>query len=366
MKTIDQKTFRKSVQGLLAAAMVTALPAIAGAAWGTSSSSTTRAIPTSTSCSASTMRASSSAISATARWFPTTATCCCLAITTRWRISPICRPATVPLRPRRSGSATANESPKIVGFYMDANSGVTHGFLDTKGVQVAVDDPHGSPPYVAAPVQNLLGVNDRDEAAGFWVDNNGNEHGFVAQLDESTMKFSFTEVPPSLFKGAVATQVSNINDEHESVRLLDRRQQDQPRFRGSLGRALLQLRGRDRRHEGRRARRYSAATTTAGSSDRSPTRPVNCTASSTGRPVPPVRCARILAGARARRSGDADQWHQRLWRHRGLLLRRRLEGEELRPLRRRISDPIIRYDCFIWPQSYDWGFFLDQSTRPGW
>jgi probable HAF family extracellular repeat protein len=105
-------------------------------------------------------------------------------------------------------------SPKIVGFYTDANTGVTHGFLDTQGIQVTVDDPHGSAPYVAVPVQNLLGVNDRGQAAGFWVDNDGNEHGFVAQLDESTMKFSFTEVAPSQFKGAVATQVSAINDEH--------------------------------------------------------------------------------------------------------------------------------------------------------
>jgi hypothetical protein len=105
-------------------------------------------------------------------------------------------------------------SPKIVGFYTDANTGVTHGFLDAKGVQMAVDDPQGSAPYVTAPVQNLLGVNDRDEATGFWVDNNGNEHGFVARLDESTMKPSFIEVPPSLFKGAVGTQVSAINDEH--------------------------------------------------------------------------------------------------------------------------------------------------------
>ncbi len=104
-------------------------------------------------------------------------------------------------------------SPKIVGFYTDSNTGITHGFLDMNGVQMTVDDPHGSQPYVGAPAQNLLGVNDRHEAAGFWVDNNGHEHGFIAQLNESTMKFAFTEVPPSLFPGAVATQVSNINDE---------------------------------------------------------------------------------------------------------------------------------------------------------
>jgi hypothetical protein len=108
-----------------------------------------------------------------------------------------------------------SRDPKIVGFYTDAISGVTHGFIDSLGAQVAVDDPQGSAPYVTAPVQNLLGVNDGNEAAGFWVDNNGLEHGFVVQFNGALTEFQFTEVPPSLFKGAVATQVSNINNEKE-------------------------------------------------------------------------------------------------------------------------------------------------------
>jgi probable HAF family extracellular repeat protein len=105
-------------------------------------------------------------------------------------------------------------APQIVGFYTDNNTGFTHGFLDLNGTQVTVDDPKGGPKNVAAPVQNLLGVNDAGQAAGFWVDNNGNENGFVVQFNASATQFEFTEVPPSSFKGAVATQVSNINDEH--------------------------------------------------------------------------------------------------------------------------------------------------------
>ncbi|MGH6834808.1 MAG: hypothetical protein ACREC9_04490 [Methylocella sp.] len=61
--------------------------------------------------------------------------------------------------------------------------------------------------------QNLLGVNDFNEAAGFWVDSGGNEHGFVVDL--TTTPPSFTEVPPTLFNGAVATQVSGINDRNQ-------------------------------------------------------------------------------------------------------------------------------------------------------
>jgi probable HAF family extracellular repeat protein len=107
-----------------------------------------------------------------------------------------------------------SRSPRIVGFYTDAATGFTHGFIDAQGQQTTVDDPLGSQPHVSSPAQNLLGVNDANEAAGFWTDNDGNEHGFVVQFDQE-MRPSFIEVPPSLFKGAVATQVSNINDEHE-------------------------------------------------------------------------------------------------------------------------------------------------------
>ncbi len=103
--------------------------------------------------------------------------------------------------------------PEVVGFYTDNATGFTHGFLDANGVQSAVDDPAGSPPYVTAPAQNLLGINDVGKAAGFWTDNNGHEHGFIVELDVRTpSKSKFTEIPPSIFKGAVATQASNITN----------------------------------------------------------------------------------------------------------------------------------------------------------
>jgi len=214
MKTIDQKTFRKSVQGLLAAAMVTALPAIAGAASGDFVVLDNPGDPNFNQLLGINNARIIVGYFGDGTVVPNNGYV--LLPRNHYSVENFTHlPAGDSASQTQAiGISNSERAPKIVGFYMDANSGVTHGFLDTKGVQVAVDDPHGSPPYVAAPVQNLLGVNDRDEAAGFWVDNNGNEHGFVAQLDESTMKFAFTEVPPSLFKGAVATQVSNINDEH--------------------------------------------------------------------------------------------------------------------------------------------------------
>jgi len=109
------------------------------------------------------------------------------------------------------------EFPDIVGFYTDNATGFTHGFLDASGIQSPVDDPAGSPPNVTTPVQNLLGINDLGKAAGFWIDNNAHEHGFVVELDfQSPSNSKFIEIPPSTFPGAVATQASGITD-HDDV-----------------------------------------------------------------------------------------------------------------------------------------------------
>ena len=103
--------------------------------------------------------------------------------------------------------------PDIVGFYTDNATGFTHGFLDSNGVQSPIDDPAGSPPNVTTPVQNLLGINNFEKAAGFWTDNNAHEHGFVVKLDtHSPSSSTFIEIPPTTFAGAVATQASDITN----------------------------------------------------------------------------------------------------------------------------------------------------------
>jgi probable HAF family extracellular repeat protein len=109
-----------------------------------------------------------------------------------------------------------SELARIVGFYTDNATGFTHGFADIDGVQLTVDDPAGLPPHVTTPAQNLLGINDVDKAAGFWTDNAGHEHGFVVEINSTSPSMSkFIEIPPSTFKGAVATQASNITDHSE-------------------------------------------------------------------------------------------------------------------------------------------------------
>jgi hypothetical protein len=109
-----------------------------------------------------------------------------------------------------------NKFPDIVGFYTDHATGFTHGWVDSDGQQLTIDDPEGSQPNVTTPNQNLLGINDSFKAAGFWTDNNGHEHGFVVGIDiEKPSNSTFTEIPPSMFAGAVATQVSDITNKNE-------------------------------------------------------------------------------------------------------------------------------------------------------
>ena len=130
--------------------------------------------------------------------------------------------------------------PDIVGFYTDSATNVTHGFLDTNGVQSAIDDPAGSAPNVTAPAQNLLGINDFGKAAGFWMDNNGHEHGFVVELDLRTHSArKFIEIAPATFPAAVATQASDITDRDEVCGFWTDGNNNNHGFAGRLGERLV-------------------------------------------------------------------------------------------------------------------------------
>jgi hypothetical protein len=107
--------------------------------------------------------------------------------------------------------------PDIVGFYTDPATTFTHGFLDSNGIQSTLDDPAGSPPNVAQPVQNLLGINNAAKAAGFWTDNMGHEHGFIVEINiQPPLRCSekFRRQPLH----AVATQASGINNNSQLPR----------------------------------------------------------------------------------------------------------------------------------------------------
>jgi len=88
--------------------------------------------------------------------------------------------------------------PDIVGFYTDNATDFTHGFLDSNGVQTPIDDPAGSPPTIAAPVQNLLGINNFDEAAGLSTPERNYIGGRSKNTSQAEMEGWFSSVTSKL------------------------------------------------------------------------------------------------------------------------------------------------------------------------
>ena len=102
-----------------------------------------------------------------------------------------------------------NNRGVTVGFFSDTNKGAgmdaNFGWVHVNGRFVQADFPTGDP---ASPVTDqLLGVNDFDIAVGFWVDGQGNNHGYEYNIN--TGRFSSVVDPQN--KGA-ALQATAIND----------------------------------------------------------------------------------------------------------------------------------------------------------
>jgi hypothetical protein len=103
-----------------------------------------------------------------------------------------------------------NNRGVTVGFASGMNnanmSNDNHGFVDVGGHFRTADFPTGNP--ATPPVDQLLGVNDSDVAVGFYVDANGNSHGYEYNIGAS--RFS-SVVDPNL-PGTSLTAAA-INDE---------------------------------------------------------------------------------------------------------------------------------------------------------
>ena len=102
-----------------------------------------------------------------------------------------------------------NNRGVTVGFWSNTNMGVgmdaNFGWVNVNGHFVQADFPTKDP---ASPVTDqLLGVNDFDIAVGFWVDGQGNNHGYEYNIN--TGRFSSVVDPQN--KGA-ALQATAIND----------------------------------------------------------------------------------------------------------------------------------------------------------
>ncbi len=85
--------------------------------------------------------------------------------------------------PGRRGQVTGlNNEGVTVGFWSGMNNANmmndNHGLFAVNGHFRTADFPAASP--AAPPVDQLLGVNDRDVAVGFYTDANGNTDGLLA------------------------------------------------------------------------------------------------------------------------------------------------------------------------------------------
>ena len=98
-----------------------------------------------------------------------------------------------------------NNRGLTVGFSADAN-GDNFGFFEKNGAFVNVVEPNAPTPAPGTPaVTQLLGVNDRDSAVGFYTDAKGDNHGFTYDIATGT----FTEISIPGFTSITASGINN-------------------------------------------------------------------------------------------------------------------------------------------------------------
>jgi hypothetical protein len=102
-----------------------------------------------------------------------------------------------------------NNFPRTtVGFFQDAN-GNQFGFVNSKGSFTSVTDPN-SGTFNGTETNQLLGLNDQQQAAGFYNDSAGNSHGYVYDIAKGT--FTELKLPAGAFPNLVSFQATGIND----------------------------------------------------------------------------------------------------------------------------------------------------------
>lgn len=102
-----------------------------------------------------------------------------------------------------------NKSGATSGFWAPTNLGggdANYGFIrwNSHGIYryVSVNDPNVTS---NPPVNQLLGINNKNEAAGFYLDANGNSHGFVYSMKTA----AYAEIT---FRHSMSVAATGIND----------------------------------------------------------------------------------------------------------------------------------------------------------
>jgi probable HAF family extracellular repeat protein len=98
-----------------------------------------------------------------------------------------------------------NNDGDTAGFWVSDN-GTNHGFVEWNGVFASYNDPHT--PHMAGSVNQLLGINDAGIAVGFYNDAKGNSHAY--KVNQATGTFTAITVPDAV--STVATGINNAGD----------------------------------------------------------------------------------------------------------------------------------------------------------
>ena len=104
-----------------------------------------------------------------------------------------------------------NDRGVTVGFWSSANGADTatndnRAFVSADGYFIDGDYPTSSP--AAPPVDQLLGVNDRDVAVGFYNDASGNTHAYSFDIRHN----AFNEITPAGIANPTASAINNRGD----------------------------------------------------------------------------------------------------------------------------------------------------------
>jgi hypothetical protein len=117
-----------------------------------------------------------------------------------------------------------NDKDVVAGFYV-GNDGQDHGFMvDARGVErgtltgTAIADPTipqvTGEPGATFMFSQILGINDKGIAVGYYGDSTGSQHGFL--YDTKTAQYTFVDDPSEAFyNGAEVTQITGITNSGE-------------------------------------------------------------------------------------------------------------------------------------------------------
>ncbi len=119
------------------------------------------------------------------------------------------------LTPPNSTSSIAfgiNDSGVIVGQYVASAGGNTPGFVDINGVFTTIT------PTASATVTNVQGVNNNGMAIGFYSADGVHQHGFLYNTrTKQTTLLPDPSTPRITAGGLTLTQFLGINDKNEAV-----------------------------------------------------------------------------------------------------------------------------------------------------